>query len=187
MVLAQTFVSLKRALIKRMKKLQFIFTVSFVILLSACNTKQDEKVHLPSPVYNYAKIEDSLFTVKQSVYVPIYSDIYLMDGSKTQQLTATLSIRNISFKDSIYVTSVNYYGSQGELIKEYTPSKILVKPMSSVEFVVEQAESKGGPGANFVVNWGAVRSANNPLIQAVINNNSHASVSFVTYGIVIKE
>lgn len=170
-----------------MKKSSIIFSLLSFIIFSGCNSEQNEKVHLPSPVYNYAKIEDSLFTVKQSVYVPIYSDIYLMDGSKTQQLTATLSVRNISFKDSIYVSSVNYYGSQGELIKKYTESKILVKPMSSIEFVVEQAESKGGPGANFVVNWGAVRSANNPLIQAVINNNSHASVSFVTYGVVIKE
>lgn len=170
-----------------MKKLQITFAISAFILFSSCNSETNEKAHLPSPVYNFAKIEDSLFTVKQSVYVPIYSDIYLMDGSKTQQLTATLSVRNISFKDSIYITSVNYYGSQGELVKKYTEQKILVKPMSSIEFVVEQAESKGGPGANFVVNWGAVRSINNPLIQAVINNNSHASVSFITYGIVIKE
>ncbi len=170
-----------------MKKLHIASAISCFIFFSSCNSENNEKVHLPSPVYNYAKIEDSLFTVKQAVYVPIYSDIYLMDGSKTQQLTATLSVRNISFKDSIYITGVNYYGSQGELIKKYTESKILVKPMSSVEFVVEQAESKGGPGANFVVNWGALRSLNNPLIQAVINNNSHASVSFVTYGIVIKE
>jgi len=170
-----------------MKKLYITFVISGFIFFSSCNSESNEKVHLPSPVYNYAKIEDSLFTVKQSVYVPIYSDIYLMDGSKTQQLTATLSVRNISFKDSIYVNSVNYYGSQGELIKKYIESKILVKPMSSIEFVVEQAENKGGPGANFVVNWGAVRSANSPLIQAVINNNSHASVSFVTYGVVIKE
>ncbi len=170
-----------------MKKLSITLVTLILFLLSGCNSETNEKVHLPSPVYNYAKIEDSLFTIKQSVYVPIYSDIYLMDGSKTQQLTATLSVRNISFKDSIYITGVNYYGSQGELIKKYTESKILVKPMSSVEFVVEQAENKGGPGANFVVNWGALRCLNNPLIQAVINNNSHASISFVTYGIVIKE
>ncbi len=171
-----------------MKKILINSAVTcMLVFFAACKSETDEKKHLPSPVYNYANIEDSLLTVKQAVYVPIYSDIYLMDGSKTQQLSATLSVRNISFKDSIYVTKVNYYGSQGELLKEYTKSTILVKPMSSIEFVVEQAETKGGPGANFVVNWGAVRSANNPLIQAVINNNSHASVSFVTYGVVIKD
>ena len=170
-----------------MKKLQITFAIAIlVVFFAGCNSERNEKIHLPSPVYNYAKIEDSLFTIKQSVYVPIYSNIYLMDGSKTQLLSATLSVRNISFKDSVYVTKVNYYGSQGELLKEYTKSTILVKPMSSIEFVVEQAETQGGPGANFVVDWAAVRSANCPLIQAIINNNSHASVSFVTYGIVIK-
>ncbi|MEO6301859.1 MAG: DUF3124 domain-containing protein [Bacteroidia bacterium] len=171
-----------------MKKafLSLIF-IPLIFLFSGCNTpEKNEKIHLPSPVYNYVEVQDSLFTIKQSVYVPIYSNIYLFDGSKTQQLTATLSIRNISFKDSLYVKSVNYYGSQGEILKQYTKSTILVKPMSSIEFVVEQTETKGGPGANFVVDWAAVRSANSPLIQAVINSNSHTSVSFVTYGIVIK-
>jgi hypothetical protein len=57
--------------------------------------------------------------------------------------------------------------------------------MTSVEFVVERTESKGGAGANFVVKWGSFTVGSEPLIQTVMNEISRG-ISFVTDGVEMK-
>src|SRR3954466_3766779 len=126
-----------------------------LLILFACKDDKSQKVYLPSQVYHYIKIDTTDLINKHSVYVPVYSHIYSETGESAIDLTATLSIRNTSYTDSFYVTDVIYYGSQGEVVKRYIDSSLLVKPMTSIEFVVEGTESKGGAGANFVVNWGS--------------------------------
>lgn len=155
-------------------------------VLAACNHKTSGKAHLPSKVYHYVRVDTASLPYRQAVYVPVYSHIYGEDGNKALYLTTTLSIRNISFRDSFYVTSVVYYGSQGEALKRYLDSTLLIKPMASVEFVVERSESEGGAGANFVVNWAAAAPpANEPLIQSVMAEATFGQ-SFVVPGAVIK-
>lgn len=153
-----------------------------VLCFISCQADDDQKIHLPSQVYHYSKIDTTRFAVKQNVYVPIYSHIYAHTGIQMINLTATLSIRNISYADNFYITDVIYYGSQGEVLKEYLDSAILLKPMTSVEFVVQESDSKGGAGANFVVKWGAEVSNTEPLIQAVMTGTT-TGISFVTNGV----
>lgn len=160
-------------------------TIFLFLLLAACGRDEGENVHLPSPVYQYVKIDTASLANKHSVYAPVYSHIYMENGKTTINLTATLSIRNTSFTDSFYVTDVVYYGSQGEVLKRYLNSAVLVKPMASVEFVVEREESKGGAGANFVVKWGAGKPISEPLIQTLMNETG-AGISFVTNGVEMK-
>ena len=47
----------------------------------------------------------------QTIYVPIYSEIYYFDKSKTLQLAATLSVRNTDSQHPIIITSVKYWKS----------------------------------------------------------------------------
>lgn len=162
-------------------------TVSFFILLTivfAC-THDNKKVHYPSRNYHYVTIDTAKLIHKGLVYVPVYSHIYAPEGSQALNLTATLSIRNISYTDSFYVTDVTYYGSQGEVLKNYLTSSLVVRPMSSIEFVVEQSETKGGAGANFVVRWGAADSNSKPLVQAVMSG-INTGVSFAVDGVEMK-
>ena len=154
----------------------------FLLTLLGCSDNRSEKVHLPSEVYNYVKIDTSALTNKHSVYVPVYSHIYAESGASLIYLTATLSIRNTSFTDSFYVTDVIYYGSQGQVLKDYLDSTLHVKPMASIEFVVERTNSKGGAGANFVVKWGAFETGIQPIIQTLMNEGS-AGTSFITNGV----
>lgn len=140
---------------------------------------------MPSRTYHYALPDAASIREKHSVYVPVYSHLYGEDGTMTVGMTTTLSIRNISFRDSFYVTGVVYYGSQGELLQRYLQRPLLLRPMHSVEFVVERREEKGGAGANFVVDWAATTSiANAPLIQSVTSIIS-TGFSFVTEGVEI--
>ena len=140
---------------------------------------------MPGKHYQTVKTDTDALPEKHAVYVPVYSHIYLENGTTTVNLAVTLSIRNTSFTDSLYITNVVYYGSQGEVLKRYIDSTLLVKPMASIEFVVDRSESKGGAGANFVVNWAASKRVSEPLMQTVMNETS-AGISFVTNGVEIK-
>ena len=154
-------------------------------MLFACRNDKSEKASLPSQVYHYIKIDTAALINKHSVYVPVYSHIYSETGESAINLTTILSIRNTSYTDSFYVTDVIYYGSQGEVLRRYIDSPLLVKPMTSIEFVVERTESKGGAGANFVVKWGSFSAGSEPLIQTVMNEISRG-ISFVTNGVEMK-
>src|SRR5262245_27746879 len=62
--------------------------------------------------------------VGQTIYVPIYSHIYTGGKTRTINLTATLSIRNTDAQNPIRLTSARYYGSDGNLLKEYVPKPL---------------------------------------------------------------
>lgn len=162
-------------------------TIALLLLaaLAACKNSENGRTTLPSQVYQYAKIDTAALADKHAVYAPVYSHIYTEDGTATFNLSATLSIRNTSFSDSFYVSDVVYYGSQGEVLKHYLSSPVVVRPMASIEFVVARTESKGGAGANFVVRWGADKPGLQPLIQTVMNESA-TGISFVTDGVEIK-
>lgn len=125
---------------------------------------------------------------RDTVYVPIYSDIYSETKSVKFNLTATLSIRNTSLMDSIYLEDIDYYNSAGEMVRKYSPNIILLKPMQSIEYVIEEEDKEGGTGANFIVNWGTNGYKVRPMFQGImISTNGQQGISFSTDGISIKK
>ncbi len=164
--------------------MKWLFIIFLSIIIASCRDRSP-KEHLPSLLYHYISIDTASLYDKHSVYVPVYSHIYTETGTSSLGLAGTLSIRNTSFTDSFYVTDVVYYGSQGEVLKRYTDSTLLIKPMSSIEFVVERTEAKGGAGANFVVRWGAGKTGINPMIQAVMVETA-TGISLVANGVEMK-
>ncbi|MFA5327277.1 MAG: DUF3124 domain-containing protein [Prolixibacteraceae bacterium] len=164
-----------------------LFSAFIAIFVFACSpSKIPETTHHSN--YHYKNVEKSAFEQTELVYIPIYSDIYFVDSRHTFSLTATLSIRNTSFKDSVYVFSIDYYNSGGEKVRRYNDSVLLVKPMESVEFVVEDKDDTGGVGANFVVEWGAKTGAQSPYFQGImIGTTGQQGISFTTEGIVIRQ
>ncbi|MBK9592846.1 MAG: DUF3124 domain-containing protein [Crocinitomicaceae bacterium] len=68
--------------------------------------------------------------------------------------------------------NVDYYDSEGKMIRKYAEKTIELKPLQSIEFIVEQDEDEGGAGANFIVSWGGASSLNPPVIQAVMIGTS---------------
>ncbi len=167
-------------------KLLLLSVLILPILMSCTQNKISETNHYSE--YHFSKVDKTSFEKTEMVYIPIYSDIYYMDTHRTFPLTATLSIRNVSFKDSIYVFSIDYYNSAGEKVRRYNESTLLIKPMESVEFVVEEKDDTGGVGANFVVDWGAKPEAQPPYFHGVmIGTFGQQGISFTTEGIVIRQ
>ncbi|RAJ12393.1 DUF3124 domain-containing protein [Arenibacter echinorum] len=135
-----------------------------------------EKRYLTLPV------QDSL--IKGSSYLSIYSSIY--DGTERtlHHLTATASMRNVSNTDSIYILKAEYYNTQGDLIRTYFNKPIYLKPLETIEIVIDQDDEYGGTGANFVFDWAVESNNHEPIFEAVmISTTGQQGISFTTRGI----
>lgn len=127
-----------------------------------------------------------VLTVENTVYIPVYSDIFVSGGGKLN-LAITLSIRNTDFTYPLVVNKVNYYNTAGKLIENYLEVPYLLESMASAHFFVSQADARGGVGANFIVKWAANKLANEPVIEAVMAGSTGTQgMSFVSSGRVIK-
>ena len=171
-----------------MKQLWIALIPFLFINLAGCRQKEsNEKVHFPSSKYVESKVNFRTLKIKKQAYVPIYSHIYHVSGAKKLLLAATLSIRNTSSTDSIFVENVKYFDSEGNLVKTYISKPIVIKPMSAIELVVEDKEDKGGAGASFIVTYGYNSPKTKPLIQAVmIGTAGQQGISFVTESVEVE-
>ncbi len=124
----------------------------------------------------------------QSVYVPVYSHIYHGDQEKQFNLTATLSIRNTNLKKDIMLQSIDYFDSNGELLKHYLEAPIVLKKFSTIRYIIKATDKSGGSGAKFIVKWKSRILSNAPLIEAImISTQSGQGISFVSRGRAIHE
>jgi hypothetical protein len=123
------------------------------------------------------------FPVSGSVYVPLYSSLYVGGRRSLKNLSATLSLRNTSADQALIVTSVTYFDGIGKAVVELLDVPHVLAPMATAEFYTNQSSTSGGPVAAVIVGWGAETSIAPPLIEAVILGNYGAkSISFVSRG-----
>jgi hypothetical protein len=128
-------------------------------------------------------IADTLLT-KGSTYLPVYSEIYQRNKNFTFDLTATISIRNISISDTIFLFKADYYNTHGDLIHKYIEKPVFVRPMETIEIVVNEGDKIGGTGANFVFDWAKRINRLDPFFEAVmISTSGQQGLSFTTQGI----
>ena len=167
-------------------KIYFPLIILSILLSSACTSGGNEsssntiKSH-PNPHYHFVDIDTATLDYLETDYAPVYSEIYHRDGTRLFSLTTTLSLRNTSLTDSAYILKISYYDSHGNILKQFLSSSLLLTPLESVEFVVEETDETGGPGANFIINWGATEYSSQLLMQAVmIGTAGQQGISFVT-------
>lgn len=122
----------------------------------------------------------------QKVYIPIYSEIYQRSRDDKTLLTATLSIRNTSETDSLFLGRVDYFNTTGALVRKYLDQPIYLKPLETIDYVINEADETGGTGANFIISY--YKKPNlTPLFQAVmIGGLGNNSFSFTTNGMEIE-
>ena len=128
-------------------------------------------------------------TIQRTIYVPIYSSIYLGRDIKQKmvELAATLSVRNVSAHYPVVLNFVRYYDSAGRQIRDYVNRPSELAPLATVEFVIQEADTAGGPGANFLVQWRGSADIDEPVIEAVmIGQSGNAGFSFTSSGRVVK-
>lgn len=123
-----------------------------------------------------------------TIYVPIYSDIYVDQQNQKVLLAATLSIRNTSYNDSLFISKIDYFNTGGELVRSYIENLINLPPMATVNYVIEKDDDTGGPGANFIVELNSKNKDAKPVVQAVmIGETGNKGFSFSTDGYSLKK
>jgi len=119
----------------------------------------------------------------QTIYVPAYSHIYIGNKERPFLLTVTLSIRNIDPKNHIRVTTVDYYETQGKMLKKNIDKPVLLRPMESLRYVLPEKDKSGGSGANYIVEWDAETQVNPPIVESImIGTQSQQGISFTSRG-----
>ena len=121
------------------------------------------------------------------IYVPIYSDIYVDPSNQSSLLAATLSIRNTSDSDSLFISTIEYYNTNGNLVRSYLDNPISLSPMGTINYVIEKDDDTGGPGANFIVGMSSKNKDAKPLVQAImIGESGNKGFAFSTDGYSVK-
>ncbi|GJM29706.1 MAG: hypothetical protein DHS20C17_23410 [Cyclobacteriaceae bacterium] len=123
----------------------------------------------------------------QNIYVPAYSYLPGIGGSKFS-LSILLSIRNTDPNSSISLTKVDYYDTDGQLAKRFLLNTIIIAPMETKEYFIEQSDQLGGSGANFFINWNADSFVYEPVVEALMYGMSEGqSMEFKSQGLIIKK
>ncbi|MFZ3137835.1 MAG: DUF3124 domain-containing protein [Thermodesulfovibrionales bacterium] len=148
--------------------------LSFVFLCTIC-----------SPVLVRADTDRKLSS-GETLYVPVYSNVYAGPKAIPHQLATMLSIHNIDPGHSITILKADYYDSNGKFIESYIKNPINLKPFTHTFFYLKEYDTRGGPGANFIVKWRAEKKVNQPIVEALMYG-TRAGISFTSSGQIISE
>lgn len=122
-----------------------------------------------------------------STYLSIYSQIYSKSQSKTHNLTAMASIRNISESDTVYLSRAEYFDSKGRSIKNYISKPVYLAPLETLDIVIIEPDTLGGTGANFIFDWYKDKQSLEPYFEAVMSSTlGQQGLSITTQGKRIK-
>ena len=99
-----------------------------------------------------------------------------------------IRIRNTDTAQPITLNAVKYFNTAGKLVKNYLERPVSLAPLATTEVLVKQQDTKGGSGANFLVEWSSREEVNLPRVEAVmVGSEEQANISFVSVGVPLKE
>ena len=121
----------------------------------------------------------------QTVYVPVYSNVFAAPKEVAIHLANTLTIRNTDIHNAIRVTTADYYDTKGALIRKFYLKPVTLAPLETTYVYLSERDQEGGIGANFIVRWQAAKEVNAPIIECLMVGTQGRA--FVSPGQVIKE
>jgi len=152
----------------------------------SCKTETQQEDDITPINWNkrIAKIDPTDSLIIGSSYLSIYSEIYSVTEHRSINLTATVSLRNINSKDTIFITKSDYYNTEGTLIRDYHKEPLYLKPLETIEIVIDEKDTHGGSGANFIFEWACPKNSHEPVFDAVmISTSGQQGISFTTQGV----
>lgn len=143
---------------------------------------------LPSIPHTAAAATELRLAKGQTLYVPVYSNIFSAPRRVPFNLATILSIRNTDMGQAITILAADYYDTNGKLVRRYYPKPVVLAPLASTDIYIPEDDTTGGIGANFIVKWTASQEVNAPLVESVmIGMKSGQGISFVGQGQEIRE
>ncbi len=124
----------------------------------------------------------------QTIYVPAYSYVRIGERGHQFELAVNLCIRNTDPAQAITVLSVDYYDTDGKLLKRYLENPAELKPLAAINFFVRSSDISGGLAPSFIVKWKSANQVSTPMTEAaMIGDKSGQGISFTANGKVIKD
>ena len=124
----------------------------------------------------------------ETVYVPVYSNVFVGPKALPFNLATTLSIRNIDPSHPLTIISVEYLDTNGKPVRRYLARPLSLAPLATHYIHLEEKDTAGGFGAKFIVRWESARVINTPIIECLmIGATSGQGISFVSPGQEIKD
>lgn len=158
-------------------------------LVTSCSEQKQEAV--PPPVHWNWKSQTLDYNLSDSLsvgrtYLSVYSEIYSNTDHRIFHLTSTISIRNTSMKDTLFLLAADLYDPEGVKIEEYVEAPVYLSPLETVDIVVEGG-SEGGTGGNFIFEWAIGNNVPEPLFEGImISSSGQQGLSFATKGVRIE-
>jgi len=107
-------------------------------------------------------------SVNGGIYVPAYSSVSIVQGKVRADFSVTVSIHNASQTKPLVLKRVGYFDTSGQLVQDYLPKPLALKPFGAIEIFISQNDVRGGTGANFLVEWGSVGPIAEPVAEALM-------------------
>jgi hypothetical protein len=157
-----------------------IIPVFILLSFFACKSKQEENAyHLPDWSSRLAAIPQADSLKTKRAYLPVYPQIYEISEKRKIDLAATVSIRNTDISNTIYLGKIDYYNTEGKLIRKYIDKPVYIKPLETIEIIIKSTDNEGGTGANFIFEWLGNEKASKPLFEAVmLTTSGQQGISF---------
>jgi len=156
------------------------------LLILSCAEKTKKEVSSIDPINwsnRTANIPEQDSLLNGTSYLSVYSEIYSETEHRTHNLTSTISMRNTNLKDTIYINKAEYFDTKGNSIRTYFEEPIYIKPMETVEIVIDEKDRSGGTGANFLFQWSIKPNSHKPYFEGVmISTSGQQGLSFTTQG-----
>ncbi|MGC2779325.1 MAG: DUF3124 domain-containing protein [Bradyrhizobium sp.] len=121
--------------------------------------------------------------VTGAVYVPVYSSVAMTPGRVQADFSVTLSIHNASEQRPLIIRRINYYDTAGALVEAHLREPVALKPFATIEIFVATKDTRGGTGANFVIDWAATGEIAEPVVEALMVGSLGAGhYAFISQG-----
>lgn len=126
-------------------------------------------------------------SVSGAFYVPAYSSVSMSQGKLRADFSVTLSVHNASQTRPLVLKRIAYFDTSGKMVESYLKSPVALKPFATIEVVIATTDTRGGTGANFVVDWAATNEIAEPVVEALMIGSVGAGhYAFITQGRPIK-
>ncbi|MBR0932861.1 DUF3124 domain-containing protein [Bradyrhizobium jicamae] len=125
--------------------------------------------------------------VSGAFYVPVYSSVSMSQGKLRADFSVTLSVHNASETRPLILKRIAYFDTSGKMVESYLKSPVALKPFSTVEVSIATTDTRGGTGANFVVDWAASGEIAEPVVEALMVGGVGAGhYAFISQGRPVK-
>lgn len=132
-------------------------------------------------------VPSEALTASGAFYVPVYSSVSMSQGRLRADFSVTLSVHNASETRPLVLRRIAYFDTAGKMVESYLKSPIALKPFATVEVSIATSDTRGGTGANFVVDWAAAGEIAEPVVEALMVGSVGAGhYAFITQGRAIR-